>query len=141
MASGQIPANKNRINFRTAVQHGFSAFGAYSDYKSAREQGYGKIGSLAKAGTEFIMGEMLDGWYIPYQLMKSAPSMIVGAAEGAAKLQRNMNKTSRQVPFQNAQFRDYNQAMTMRQAGMQMAQASRYNLQQTLMGNEAQYLR
>ena len=67
--------------------------------------------------------------------------MIVGAAEGAAKLQRNMNKASRQVPFQNAQFRDYNQAMTMRQAGMQMAQASRYNLQQTLMGNEAQYLR
>ena len=39
MASGQIPANKNRIKLGTAVQHGFSAFGAYSDYKSARAEG------------------------------------------------------------------------------------------------------
>ena len=56
-------------------------------------------------------------------------------------MQRSMNKTSRQTPFSNAQFRDYNQAFTMRQAGLQMAEASRYNLQQTLMGNEASYLR
>lgn len=141
MAVTNIPAVKNRLKLGTAIQHGISVYGGYSDYKDAREKGYGKIGSLAKAGTEFALGEVMGGWYIPYQLAKAAPSMLVGAAEGAGKLQRSMNKASRQVPFQNATFRDYSQAMTMRQAGLQMAQASRYNLQQTLMGNEASYLR
>lgn len=136
------PEQGPKLKIGTAVfQHGMSAFGAYSDYKTAREQGYGKLGSIAKAGTEFAVGELMKGWYLPYNLLKSVPSAAVGLAEGAGKMQRSMNKASRQVPFQNSQFRDYNQAMTMRQAGMQMAQASRYNLQQTLMGNEAQYLR
>ena len=122
-------------------QHGMAGYGAYSDYNMARSQGKGKLASAAKAGTEFVMGELMGGWYLPYQMLKGAPSAVVGGLEGMAKMQRSMNKTSRQVPFQNSTFKDYSQAMTMRQAGMQMAQASRYNLQQTLMGNEAQYLR
>lgn len=125
----------------SVFQHGMSGYGAYSDYRDARNQGKGKLASIAKAGTEFAMGELMGAWYLPYQMLKAAPAAVVGGLEGAAKMQRSMNKTSRQVPFQNSTFRDYNQAMTMRQAGMQMAQASRYNLQQTLMGNEAQYLR
>ena len=123
------------------MQHGLAAFGAMSDYKDAKDQGYSTAGAVAKAGTEFVLGEMLGGWYLPYTLAKGLPSAAVGAAEGISKIQRSMNKTSRQAPFTNAQFRDYNQAFTMRQAGLQMAEASRYNLQQTLMGNEASYLR
>ena len=131
-----------KLSIANAVfQHGMAGYGAYGDYKDARERGRGKLTSLATAGTEFALGELMGAWYLPYQLAKSAPSMVVGGLEGMAKMQRSMNKTSRQVPFQNATFKDYRQAMTMRQAGMQMAQASRYNLQQTLMGNEAQYLR
>ena len=122
-------------------KHGLSAFGAISDYKDAKDQGYSTTGAMAKAGTEFVLGEMLGAWYLPYTLAKGLPSAAVGAAEGISKVQRSMNKTSRQTPFSNAQFRDYNQAFTMRQAGMQMAEASKYNLQQTLMGNEASYLR
>lgn len=125
----------------SVFQHGMSAHGAYSDYKDARDKGRGKLASLATAGTEFALGELMGGWYFPYQAIKAAPSLIVGGLEGAAKMQRSMNKTSRQVPFANGTFHDYNQAMTMRQAGMKMAQASRYNLQQAIMGNEAQYLR
>ena len=125
----------------SVFQHGMAAHGAYSDYKDARDRGRGRIASLATAGTEFALGELMGGWYIPYQIAKATPSLVVGGLEGAAKMQRSMNKTSRQVPFANATFNDYSQAMTMRQAGMQMAQASRYNLQQAIMGNEAQYLR
>lgn len=125
----------------TTFQHGMSAHGAYMDYESAREQGKGRLASLAKAGTEFALGEMMGLWYLPYQAIKAAPSAVVGGLEGMAKMQRSMNKTSRQMPFGNSTFKDYSQAMTMRQAGMQMAQASRYNLQQAIMGNEAQYLR
>lgn len=125
----------------STIQHGMSAHGAYTDYQSAREQGKGRLASVAKAGTEFAMGEMMGWWYLPYQAVKAVPSAVVGGLEGMAKMQRSMNKTSRQMPFGNSTFKDYNQAYTMRQAGMQMAQASRYNLQQAIMGNEAQYLR
>lgn len=149
MAKGVVAmaANKGRkilgqgTLLGVGFQHGLSAYGAITDYKDARDQGYGTVGALAKAGTEFALGEMLGGWYLPYTLAKGLPSAAVGAAEGISKIQRSMNKTSRQTPFSNARFRDYNQAFTMRQAGLQMAEASRYNLQQTLMGNEASYLR
>lgn len=130
-----------KIPVGSVIGHSINAFGAISDYKSARNDGKGKFASVASAASEFAFGEIMGGWYLPYQLAKAAPSMAISAAMGAGKMQRSMNKTSRQVPFQNAQFKDYGQAMTMRQAGMQMAQASRYNLQQSLMGNEAQYLR
>ena len=48
-----------------------------------------------------------------------------------------MDRTNRHVPFANATFVDTKQAYTMRQAGMQLAEASKYNLQQSLLGNEA----
>lgn len=136
-----IPANKGRGIVGFGVQHGLSAFGAYSDYKDARNQGHGQMYSMARAGTEFAMGELLGWKYLPYQMLKGLPSAAVGLAEGASKLQRSMNKTSRQTPFGNAQFRDYNQAFTMRQAGMRAAENSKYNLQQALLGNEASHLR
>ena len=56
-------------------------------------------------------------------------------------MSRSMNRGAINAPFSNATFVDTQQAYTMRQAGMQMAQASRYNLQQTLLGNEAQYMK
>ena len=76
-----------------------------------------------------------------YALAKGVPQAAIGATEKLGKMQRGMNKTSRQKPFQNAVFQDYNRAFTMRQAGMQAAQRSQYNLQQAIMGNEAQYLK
>lgn len=140
-ASGAIDFSKGKGILGMGMQHGFAAFGGISDYKDSRAKGYGQAASLAKAGTEFALGELLGGWYLPYTLAKSLPAAAVSAAEGASKLQRSMNKTSRQVPFSNGSFKDHSQAFTMRQAGMQVAQASKYNLQQTLMGNEASYLR
>lgn len=135
-----LSENKGRSILGLGVAHGLSIWGATSDYKEARDKGYGQVHSLLNAGAEFAKGELL-GWKYPLlQLAESAPAMIVGAAESAAKLQRSMNKESRQVPFQNAYFNDYSQAYTMRQAGMKIAQGSRYNLQQALMGNEAAYL-
>ena len=56
-------------------------------------------------------------------------------------MQRNMNRQARRIPFNNSTFNDNQRAFTMRQAGMQLAKNSQYNLQQSLMGNEANYLR
>lgn len=143
VVSKLMNANKGKKLFNagatfTAVT---GAIGAVGDYKDARDSGHGHMYSAAKAGTEFITSELMGWAYLPYVAMKAAPSVLVGGAEKAGTALRSMNKQSRQVPFQNATFKDNQQAYTMRQAGMAAAENSRYNLQQSLMGNEANYLR
>jgi hypothetical protein len=51
-----------------------------------------------------------------------------------------MNSAANFQTFGDAQFMDTQQLATMRQSGMEMAKMAQYNLQQTLMGNEATYL-
>ena len=72
---------------------------------------------------------------------RAIPKGVVGGIEKIGTIQRQMDSQSRNIPFSNAVFRDNQQIATMRQAGMQMAQRSQYNLQQTLLGNEAAYLK
>ena len=114
---------------------------AYSDYSDARQQGSSRLGAGAKALGSYMLYDALGGWAIPFTMLPEIPSLAVNAYEGMGKYVREMDRQSRQAPFANNTFQDFNQAVTMRQAGMRMAQASKYNLQQTLMGNEASYLR
>lgn len=127
----------------TAAKIGLGVNAAFTvmDYKDAREQGYSRVASAGKAAATFAMGEMMGGWMIPFTLAPAIPGAVVNGIEAVGKTTRQMTKNNRQVPFINSNFQDYNQAFTMRQAGMRMAQQSQYNLQQTLMGNEASYLR
>ena len=41
------------------------------------------------------------------------------------------------LPFSNSTFIDTQQTYTMRQAGMNLAKQSKYNIQQAMMGDEA----
>lgn len=119
---------------------GLNGMFAVSDYKTAREEGSSRVGSVAKAAGNFALYEAMGWWTLPFQAASALPSAAVSGYEAVGKLTRQMNQQGKQVPFVNSNFQDYNQAFTMRQAGMQMAQASKYNLQQTLLGNEAAYL-
>lgn len=130
-----------KIKMGTMLGVGINAAFGYSDYKQARQEGSSRAGAVAKAATTFAVGEVLGMWMLPATLLPMVPQAAVGAVEGIGKMQRQMNYDSRRVPFNNATFNDYKQAFTMRQAGMQLAQNSQYNLQQSLMGNEASYLR
>ena len=131
----------SKLKLGSMIGVGMNTAFAVGDYKDARAEGSSRMGSLAKAGTTFAMGEVLGFGMIPLQMAASAPQAAVSAMEGIGKYQRQMNRDARRVPFINSNFNDYKQAYTMRQAGMQHAQQSQYNLQQTLMGNEASYLR
>ena len=113
---------------------------AISDYNEARNSGDGVVKSAVKAGAQFAAGEMLGGWMFPVMLAKQAPTMAISAIEGTQKITRQMNSTSRMQTFGESHFRDTNQLATMRQAGMELAKMSQYNLQQSIMGNEAQYM-
>lgn len=113
---------------------------AISDYNQARNAGDGVIKAGAKAGAQFVAGEMLGGWMMPVMLAKQVPTMAISAIEGTQKITRQMNSTGRIQTFGEAEFRDTKQLATMRQAGMELAKMSQYNLQQSIMGNEAQYM-
>lgn len=113
---------------------------AISDYKDARNQGDGVVKSAAKAGAMFVTGEVLQGAALPVMLAKQLPSMIVSGVDSLQKVTREMNSSQRFQTFGEAQFQDTRQLATMRQAGMELAKMSQYNLQQSIMGNEAQYM-
>lgn len=73
-------------------------------------------------------------------LAKSVPTIAVSAIEGLNTMSRTMNSMQRRQLFGESQFMDTQQLATMRQSGMELAKMSQYNLQQSLMGNEAEHL-
>ena len=134
------PGHLKKIFNKRTVGVGLNAFFAINDYKSAREEGKGVVSSAVKAGSLFVAGEMLGGYMLPIMLAKSAPQMAVSAVEGMQRMTRQMNSVQRIQTFGDSYFQDTRQLATMRQAGMEMAKMSQYNLQQSIMGNEAQHM-
>jgi hypothetical protein len=74
------------------------------------------------------------------QALSAAPQAAAKAARFYGQWNRHLSQMAKQQAFQNASFSDTEQAYTMRQAGMAIAQRSRYNTQQAMLGNEAKYM-
>lgn len=134
------PSNLKKIFNKRVFDIGLNAAFAISDYKDARDSGKGVVGSAIKAGALFATGEILQGAMFPVMLASSIPKMAVGAIETTQKMTRQMNNMQRIQTFGESYFQDTQQLATMRQAGMELAKMSQYNLQQSIMGNEAQYM-
>ena len=127
----------------SVMELGMSAFnvlGAVGDYKDARRQGHGVVSSAVRAGAKFALDEAMGFYALPFYLIKDTPKYLIQGADMLYKENRRMNSAANNQTFGTAQFADNQQLATMRQSGMQLAAMSQYNLQQTLMGNEAQYL-
>ena len=122
------------------VMSGVNLLGAVGDYKDARRKGHGVVSSAVRAGAQFAIGEALGLWAIPVMAAKELPGLVVKGADALYKENRKMNSMANFQAFGGAQFQDTQQLATMRQSGMEMAKMAQYNLQQTLMGNEATYL-
>ena len=134
------PSNLKKIFNKRVWNIGLNAAFAISDYKDARDSGKGVVSSAVKAGALFAAGEVLQGAMFPVMLASSIPKMAVGAIETTQKMTRQMNNMQRIQTFGESYFQDTQQLATMRQAGMELAKMSQYNLQQSIMGNEAQYM-
>lgn len=119
---------------------GLNIIGAIGDYKSYRREGDGVISAGIKTGAKLAIEEALGYWALPIALVKTVPGMAIKGADALYKENRRMNSAANFTLFGDAQFMDTQQLATMRQSGMEMAKMSQYNLQQTLMGNEATYL-
>lgn len=134
------PSNLKKIFNKRVLNVGLNMAFAVSDYKDARDSGKGVVGSAVKAGALFAAGEVLQGAMLPVMLAGSIPKMAVGAIETTQRMTRQMNNMQRIQTFGESYFQDTQQLATMRQAGMELAKMSQYNLQQSIMGNEAQYM-
>ena len=134
------PSNLKKIFNSRVWNVGLNMALAVSDYKDARDSGKGVVGSAVKAGALFAAGEVLQGAMFPVMLAGAIPKMAVGAIETTQKMTRQMNNMQRIQTFGESYFQDTQQLATMRQAGMELAKMSQYNLQQSIMGNEAQYM-
>jgi hypothetical protein len=129
------------IGTGTIISGGMNLAFGVKGYQSAREEGHSVLPATAKAVSESIIVDLLGlPTYLGLQAAEAIPKGLVKGAEALNKQARGMSSMGRNKPFANAAFTDTQQAYTMRQAGMQMAQASKHNLQHAMLGNEAQYL-
>lgn len=140
--AGMISKKLGSYIWNNKLNTAFTGFMGISSYNDAREQGNGVFSSALKAGVEL-------GYYavtpmklaIGVDILKGAGSMAVGGIESANQYMRSYERDLRdQTAFKNYTWNDSQQLATMRQAGMHLAQRSKYQLQQALIGNEAQYL-
>lgn len=132
-AVGKLLTSKKLNTFGIAL----GTFSAVSEYKQSRLEGRGVVSSGISAAGNALIYEAFGMKMFGMQLAAGIPNAAMNAYLKANATARSMDRTSRNIAFDNATFADSQQAYTMRQAGMQMAQTSKYNLQQTLLGNEA----
>lgn len=120
---------------------GFTAFTAVSAFNESRENGNGVVNSTAKAGLNVMLTETM-GLRASFGMMGAqlAGTGIVAGGQKLNRMARDMQRQSVPTVFTNANFMDTQANYTMRQAGMKLAEASKFNLQQTIMGNEARYI-
>lgn len=138
------PAPKKIGKFATAMSAfnlAMSAKAAVDSYKESRSEGKGAVSSAVRAGGAALITNSLGGISsIAVPLAYAAPGAIMSGMDMLHREYRRMNSSSNFIPFGKAEFQDSQDLATMRQAGMELAKMSRYNLEQTLMGAEAKHL-
>ena len=134
------PSKLGKFGKLDMLMTGINVLGTVSDYKRYRREGKGVVSSAVRSGANFAIGEALGLWALPVALVSSLPGAAIKGADMLYKENRRMNSAANFQVFGGAQFMDTQQLATMRQSGMEMAKMAQYNLQQTLMGNEATYL-
>lgn len=122
-----------------------TAFGIISGldtYQTAREEGGSFLGAVGSAAADIALPMMMGA--VPYLALSVGKELAGAAISGGYDAYRqyasNLGQIHRANAFSNASFNDTEQVHTMRQAGMAIAQRSRYNTQQAMMGNEAKYM-
>ena len=140
-AGAVISRAKNMFGGGGFVNAGLATWQAMDTYSESRKEGNGKFSSALKG-----IGEAAVWWAAPTQMMaleaiSAIPSAAVGFAQWQASYRRQLGREQRQAAFQSAAFQDTQATYTMRQAGMAIAERSRYNTQQAMLGREASYMK
>lgn len=127
-----------KLGWGTALNLGISGIFAVSEYNDSREEGNGVISSALSAAGDFAISNMVG--VVPYMAMSILPAVaegVVDAYDAINQYGRSLDRMSMGTPFINSTFVDTQQTYTMRQAGMNLAKQSKYNIQQAMLGDEA----
>lgn len=135
-AKAAIAAKKGNTSL---LALGLGVYSGVEEYQASREEGNGIGYSVARGAFEGILG-LHPGLWAAYHGLKDGPELVVQGITAADTWRRNIARSNSNQAFVNAQFEDTQQVHTMRQAGMAIAQRSRYNTQVAMMGNEASYM-
>ena len=125
-------------NFGKIMMAGFGI----STYKDYREEGRGVLNSVGNTALDLMIPELM-GWkpWLAYEAISHIPEAVVSGGQWLARENRELERGARdQSPFRNHTFVDSQQIYTMRQAGLALAEQSKYALQQSLMGDEARFM-
>jgi len=124
------------LNGATGLYFGMETYG------EARREGASKGTAFAKGAAEFAMGVALGPMsYLGLQLATGIPSAGYEFMKWQAQYRRQLGREQKQAAFQNAAFQDTQATYTMRQSGLAIAERSRYNTQQAMLGNEARFMK
>ena len=132
-------AAKNKTGtMGTLFNVGLGLYFAADTYSEARESGAGVIRSALSAAGDFALSNMM-GWksYLAMSALPGLGSTLVDAYDAVNAYGRNLDRATNGTPFSNSTFIDTQQTYTMRQAGMNLARQSKYNIQQAMLGDEA----
>ena len=131
----------SKIKGADRINLAISGITAIGKYKDSRKEGRGVVSSVVRAGVDFAASQVMGpGLYMGLSIAREAPKAFVTGATYLQNEVRQMNTASRFRVFGDASFQDSDNLATMRQSGMELAKMANYNLEQTLMGNEARYL-
>lgn len=120
---------------------GGSVWAGTSEYQRARDEGAGTGGALLRGAAEGVLVDLLGlPLYFSFTAARGLPGAVTSGMESMAEYSRGLQRERPGRPFQNNTFMDTQQTYTMRQAGMQLAQQSRHNLQHAMLGNEASHM-
>lgn len=130
--------NKIKNDKMSLILNGYFAVDTYS---AKREEGHGVIGSAALGFGEYMLYDAL-GWKggLALNMVPMLGSLGAQAFNSASQYARSVDRNRNYRPFMNSTFVDTQQTYTMRQAGMNLAKQSKYNIQQAMLGNEAQMI-
>ena len=112
-----------------------------SSYNKALDEGSGVAGAVSKATVETAAAGLIGpGVYLAGAAALKAPGAMTEGAERLNRRAREMGRTGLNAPFAGNTFVDNQQTFTMRQSAVAMMRQSKYNLENAMQGQEAQYL-
>lgn len=137
---GKVLKN-NKMGVGTVANVAMGGYFGLDSYQEAKENGSGTAGAIGAAAMDTILPAAMGFVpYLAYEAVTHAPEMAMAGMNAYDQYSRGLGRAQRNAPFANSQFNDTEQVYTMRQAGMAIAQRSKYNMQQARMGREAQFM-
>lgn len=141
MSVAAVRQSMKNLGLGSALSWGLNGYFGLSTYQEARQEGHGVVGSAIRGVGETALAATLSlPGYLAFEAARNIPSLAYDAFIWQKDYRQQLGREQKQLAFQNAAFQETQATYTMRQAGMAIAERSRYNTQQAMLGNEARYM-